>query len=83
MDADTQAAMVKYQNDNGWQTKIMPDSASADQVGLGTKAGCRRIRCASSRNFGNVQRNDQHQWNTDGHHPHHGYVRNPDGDPSN
>ena len=78
-DGDTQAAMVKYQNDNGWQTKITPDSRALIKFGIGTEAGCRRIRCASSRNFGNVQRIDQHQWNTDGHHPHHGDFRNPNG----
>jgi hypothetical protein len=36
-DADTQAAMVKYQNDNGWQTKITPDSRALIKLGLGPK----------------------------------------------
>ncbi len=36
-DADTQAAMVKYQTDNGWQTKITPDSRALIKLGLGPK----------------------------------------------
>jgi hypothetical protein len=36
-DADTQAAMVKYQNDNGWQSKITPDSRALIKLGLGPK----------------------------------------------
>lgn len=34
-DADTQAAMQKYQADNGWQTKLMPDSRALIKLGLG------------------------------------------------
>ena len=36
-DADSQAAMVKYQSDNGWQTKITPDSRALIKLGLGPK----------------------------------------------
>jgi peptidoglycan hydrolase-like protein with peptidoglycan-binding domain len=36
-DAETQAAMVKFQNDNGWQTKITPDSRALIKLGLGPK----------------------------------------------
>jgi hypothetical protein len=36
-DADTQAAMVKYQTDNGWQSKITPDSRALIKLGLGPK----------------------------------------------
>lgn len=36
-DAESQAAMVKYQNDNGWQTKITPDSRALIKLGLGPK----------------------------------------------
>lgn len=36
-DTETQAAMVKYQNDNGWQTKITPDSRALIKLGLGPK----------------------------------------------
>jgi hypothetical protein len=34
-DADTEAAMQKYQGDNGWQTKLMPDSRALIKLGLG------------------------------------------------
>lgn len=34
-DADTETAMQKYQADNGWQTKLMPDSRALIKLGLG------------------------------------------------
>lgn len=34
-DAETIGAMQKYQSDNGWQTKIMPDSRALVKLGLG------------------------------------------------
>jgi len=34
-DATTVAAMQKYQADNGWQTKLMPDSRALLKLGLG------------------------------------------------
>ena len=34
-DAQTQAAMQKYQEDNGWQTKLIPDSRAIIKLGLG------------------------------------------------
>jgi hypothetical protein len=34
-DATTEAAMQKYQADNGWQTKLMPDSRAIIKLGLG------------------------------------------------
>jgi peptidoglycan hydrolase-like protein with peptidoglycan-binding domain len=34
-DSTTQAAMQKYQADNGWQTKLMPDSRALKKLGLG------------------------------------------------
>lgn len=34
-DARSQAAMVKYQEDNGWQTKEIPDSRAIIKLGLG------------------------------------------------
>jgi hypothetical protein len=34
-DARTQAALVKYQADNGWQTKVVPDSRALIKLGLG------------------------------------------------
>lgn len=36
-DAETQAAMHKYQIDNGWQSKITPDSRAIIKLGLGPK----------------------------------------------
>lgn len=36
-DAASQAAMVKYQTDNGWQSKITPDSRALIKLGLGPK----------------------------------------------
>lgn len=34
-DASTQAALVKYQGDHGWQTKVVPDSRALIKLGLG------------------------------------------------
>ena len=34
-DSTTQAAMQKYQSDQGWQTKLMPDSRALMKLGLG------------------------------------------------
>jgi hypothetical protein len=34
-DATTIAAMQKYQADQGWQTKLMPDSRALKKLGLG------------------------------------------------
>lgn len=34
-DTTTQAAMQKFQADNGWQTKLMPDSRALKKLGLG------------------------------------------------
>ncbi len=34
-DADTQAAMTKFQADQGWQTKLTPDSRALIKLGLG------------------------------------------------
>lgn len=34
-DDTTRAAMQKFQADNGWQTKIMPDSRALVKLGLG------------------------------------------------
>ena len=35
-DSNTQAAMQKYQSDNGWQTKLTPDSRAIIKLGLGS-----------------------------------------------
>ena len=34
-DSDTTAAMQKFQADQGWQTKLMPDSRALKKLGLG------------------------------------------------
>ncbi|WP_260704893.1 peptidoglycan-binding protein [Edaphobacter flagellatus] len=34
-DSATESAMQKYQADNGWQTKLMPDSRAIIKLGLG------------------------------------------------
>lgn len=34
-DATTKAAMEKYQADQGWQTKLIPDSRALKKLGLG------------------------------------------------
>jgi len=36
-DAESISAMQKLQSDNGWQTKIMPDSRALIKLGLGAK----------------------------------------------
>ena len=35
MDERTKAALVKLQQDNGWQTKVIPDSRALIKLGLG------------------------------------------------
>ena len=37
-DAQSIAAMQKLQSDNGWQTKIVPDSRALIKLGLGPQA---------------------------------------------
>lgn len=34
-DSATESAMQKFQSDNGWQTKLMPDSRAIIKLGLG------------------------------------------------
>ena len=34
-DAGTEDAMTRYQNDNGWQSKVTPDSRALIKLGLG------------------------------------------------
>jgi hypothetical protein len=47
-DADTQAAMQKYQADHGWQTKLMPDSRALIKLGLGPKVDASETQTATS-----------------------------------
>jgi peptidoglycan hydrolase-like protein with peptidoglycan-binding domain len=35
MDTRTKAALTRYQQDNGWQTKVVPDSRALIKLGLG------------------------------------------------
>jgi peptidoglycan hydrolase-like protein with peptidoglycan-binding domain len=37
MDERTKAALVKIQQENGWQTKVLPDSRALIKLGLGPK----------------------------------------------
>lgn len=34
-DAQTKSALMKFQSDNGWQTKVLPDSRALIKLGLG------------------------------------------------
>ncbi len=36
-DDETEAAMQKFQGDNGWQTKLIPDSRAIIKLGLGPR----------------------------------------------
>jgi hypothetical protein len=52
-DGDTQAAMLKFQADQGWQTKITPDSRALIKLGLGpTHAGA--INAGNGASFNNL-----------------------------
>ena len=42
-DAPTQAAMEKLQSDNGWQTKLVPDSRAIIKLGLGSSTSSANI----------------------------------------
>ena len=48
-DASTEAAMQKFQADNGWQTKLTPDSRALIKLGLGpnSSAGAEAIAPAN------------------------------------
>ena len=35
MDARTKEALIRYQKDNGWQSKVVPDSRALIKLGLG------------------------------------------------
>lgn len=47
-DASTSAAMQKYQADNGWQTKLVPDSRAIIKLGLGPDRDADRAAAAST-----------------------------------
>ena len=46
-DAPTQAAMEKLQSDNGWQTKLVPDSRAIIKLGLGSSTSSANISVAN------------------------------------
>lgn len=52
-DADTQAAMLKFQADQGWQTKITPDSRALIKLGLGPDHSA-AINASSGANFNSL-----------------------------
>ncbi len=43
-DAQSQAAMTKYQADQGWQTKLTPDSRALIKLGLGPSQDSSKIQ---------------------------------------
>ena len=47
-DSGTSAAMQKYQSDNGWQTKLVPDSRAIIKLGLGPGRDADRAAAAST-----------------------------------
>lgn len=49
-DGETQAAMLKFQADQGWQTKITPDSRALIKLGLGPDHS-NAINAGSGANF--------------------------------
>jgi hypothetical protein len=54
-DGETQAAMLKFQADQGWQTKLTPDSRALIKLGLGPNhSGA--INASSGTNFNTLAR---------------------------
>ena len=47
-DTSTSAAMQKYQSDNGWQTKLVPDSRAIIKLGLGPDRDADRAAASST-----------------------------------
>lgn len=47
-DSTTQAAMEKLQSDNGWQTKLVPDSRAIIKLGLGSNNTQANVLSATS-----------------------------------
>lgn len=54
-DADTEAAMQKFQGDNGWQTKLMPDSRALIKLGLGPNGTDRTVVATGRSEGGQLQ----------------------------
>lgn len=55
-DSTSQAAMEKLQSDNGWQTKLVPDSRALIKLGLGP--GASDTTTASAANFNASAKNE-------------------------
>lgn len=53
-DARTQAALVKYQADNGWQSKVVPDSRAIIKLGLGPNYSSESLLNQPATNTGSV-----------------------------
>lgn len=51
-DAQTEAAMQKFQSDNGWQTKLIPDSRAIIKLGLGPSHHSQPVSGSSASNSG-------------------------------
>ena len=49
-DSQTQAAMVRFQADNGWQAKVTPDSRALIKLGLGPDYSQQELLRVDSRN---------------------------------
>jgi peptidoglycan hydrolase-like protein with peptidoglycan-binding domain len=47
-DSQTEAAMQKFQGDNGWQTKLIPDSRAIIKLGLGPNQDASQSSSAGS-----------------------------------
>ncbi len=54
-DAPTQAAMEKLQADNGWQTKLVPDSRAIIKLGLGSSSSSAATSETPATNSGSNQ----------------------------
>lgn len=53
-DSQSEAAMQKLQSDNGWQTKLVPDSRALIKLGLGPNNGSSNTATASETASGAV-----------------------------
>jgi hypothetical protein len=49
-DPTTQAAMEKLQEDNGWQTKLVPDSRAIIKLGLGSSTTAATVSATAPTN---------------------------------
>jgi hypothetical protein len=54
-DAQTESAMQKFQGDNGWQTKLIPDSRAIIKLGLGPSQDSERTTGSASSGMSSSQ----------------------------